>query len=220
MNDQEELSDDEIEKKHKARVFCFVDETEIAEFDRSYLAMINDLRKQRTSIYIDDNNVLHYIHGAKWVHVGRDEEDGPSLHTLSTEWTIPFRALADNDLTLLETCLIKTVDALCAQFAHSIYSIVGAAAEKIGNVVSTNETGSNAQSFLEMLKRIEFGVDRNGNVSLPQLHVGPEMADKLLAELKAQPPEFGEEVERVKAERTELALRKEAERKAKFKAIA
>lgn len=218
MSDQEELSDDEIEKKRKARVFCFVDDAEIAGFDRAYMAMMNELRKRRTSMYIDENNVLQYIHGANWVRAGRDEDDGPAMQTLSTEWTVPFKALADNDLALIEDGLNKTVEALSAQFARSIYSVVGAAAEKVGNVVSRSETGSNAQSFLEMLKKIEFGVDRDGNVSLPQMHVGPDMGEKLLEELKAQPPEFSEEVERVKAERTQLALQKEAERKAKFKA--
>ncbi len=104
--------------------------------------------------------------------------------------------------------------------SRHIYSVVGAAAEKVGNVVSNSETGSSAQSFLQMLKKIEFSVDREGNVSLPQMHVGPDMGKKLLEELSAQPPEFSEEVERVKAERTELALHKEAERKSKFKVAA
>jgi hypothetical protein len=219
MSDQKELSEEEIEKKRKARVFCFVDDEEIAGFDHAYLVMMNDLRKRQTSIYFDDSNVLHYIHGANWVRAGRDDA-GPAMQTLSTEWSIPFKALADNDLTLIEAGLHQTVEALSAQFAHSIYSVVGAAAEKVGNVVSNKDTGSNAQSFLEMLKKIEFGVDRDGNVSLPQMHVGPDMGEKLLEELKAQPPEFSEEVERVKAERTKLALQKEAERKAKFKATA
>ena len=106
---------------------------------------------------------------------------------------------------------------MSGQFARSIYSVVGAAAERVGNVVSNKETGSTAQSFLAMLKKIEFGVDRDGNVSLPQVHVGPDMAEKMINELQSQPPEFGEEVERVKAQRSEQALQKEAERKAKFK---
>lgn len=218
MSDQEGLCQDELEKKRNARVFCFVDDAEIAGFDRAYMVMMNDLRKRRTDMYINEDNVLQYIHGANWVCAGRGKDNEPAMQTLSTEWAVPFKALADNDLTWIEAGLHKTVEALSAQFAHSIYSVVGAAAEKVGNVVSNKETGSNAQSFLEMLKKIEFGVDRDGNVSLPQIHVGPDMGEKLLEELKAQPPEFSEEVERVKAERTELALQKEAERKAKFKA--
>jgi hypothetical protein len=218
VDDHEEPSHEKIEKRRKARVFCFVDNAESAGFDRAYISMMNDLRKCQTSMYISENNVLQYIHGANWVRAGRDKDDAPAMQTLSTEWTIPLKALADNDLALIEAGLYKVVEELSGQFARSIYSVVGAAAEKVGNIVSNEETGSNAQSFIEMLKKIEFGVDRDGNVSLPQMHVGPEMGEKLLAELMAQPPEFGEEVERVKAERTALALQKEAERKAKFKA--
>jgi hypothetical protein len=68
-----------------------------------------------------------------------------------------------------------------------------------------------------MLKKVEFGVDREGNVCLPEMHVAPDMAEKIVNELKSQPPEYSAEVERLKAERSEQALQKEAERKAKFK---
>ncbi|WP_334655834.1 hypothetical protein [Sphingomonas panaciterrae] len=218
MDDHEELNQEKIEKMRASRVFCFVDDAQINGFDRAYMVMMNELRKRQTEMFIDENNVLQYIHGGNWVRPGHDDDDAPAMQTLSSEWTIPFVALADNDLTLIEAGLSKNVEELSGQFIRSIYSVVGAAAEKVGNIVSNKDTGSSAQSLLEMLRKIEFGVDRDGKVSFPQIHVGPDMGEKLLAELEAQPPEFGEEVERVKAERMALALQKEAERKAKFKA--
>jgi hypothetical protein len=217
MSDPIEVTEEEIEKRRNARVFCFVDDDKIRGFDRAYTMLMRELHKRQTSMYVNEDNILHYNHGANWIRSAREDDEGPQMQTLSTEWSIPFQSIVDNDLSLIETGLRNAVESLSAQFARSIYSVVGAAAERVGNVVSEKETGSGAQSFLEMLKKIEFGVDRDGNVSLPEMHVGPDMAEKLINELKSQPPEFGEEVERVKAERSELALQKEAERKAKFK---
>jgi hypothetical protein len=217
MSDLVEITAEEIEKRRNARVFCFVDDEEIQGFDRAYRLMLRELHKRQTSMYMNEDNILHYSHGANWVRSAREDDEGPKMQTLSTEWSIPHQSIVDNDLSLITSSLQNAAESLSAQFSRSIYSVVGAAAERVGNVVSNKETGSTAQSFLEMLKKIEFGVDREGNVSLPQMHVGPDMAEKLINELKSQPPEFSEEVERVKAERSELALQKEAERKAKFK---
>jgi hypothetical protein len=217
MSDPVEVTEEEIEKRRNARIFCFVDNEEIQGFDRTYTMMMRKLHKRQTSMYMEEGNILYYNHGTNWIRSAREDDDGPQMQALSTEWSISFQSIVDNDLSLIETGLRNAVDSLSAQFARSIYSVVGAAAERVGNVVSDKETGSTARSFLEMLKKIEFGVDREGNVSLPAMHVGPEMAEKLMNELKSQPPEFSEEVERVKAERSELAIQKEAERKAKFK---
>lgn len=208
-----------LEKRVSSRVCCFVDDDEIHGFDNAYMRMMRELHKRQTSMYIKEDNVLHYQHGANWIRSAREGHEGPQMQTFSTEWSMPFQSIVDHDLSLIESGLWNAVNELSAQFAESIYHVVGAAAERVGNVVSNTETGSTAKSFLEMLKRIEFGVDRDGNVSLPEMHVGSNMAEKLINELKSQPPEFSEEVERVKAERSNLALQKEAERKAKFRAV-
>jgi hypothetical protein len=218
VTDPNDISDDEIQKRRNARVLCFVDENEIEAFDRAYVTMMRELHKRRISMYVNEDNVLHYSHGANWIRSAREDDEGLQMETLSTEWSTPHQSILENDLSLITTSLRDAVESLSAQFARSIYGVVDAAAERVGNIVSDLETGSTAKSFLEMLKKIEFGVDRDGNVSLPSMHVGPGMAEKLLNELESQPPEFSEEVERIKAERTELALKKEAERKAKFKA--
>lgn len=192
MSDQVEVTEEEIEKRRNARVFCFVDDEEIQGFDGAYALMMRELHKRQTSMYMNEDNILHYRHGANWIRSARKDDAGPQMQTLSTEWSIPHQSIVDNDLKLIETGLRNAVESLSAQFARNIYSVVGAAAERVGNVVSNKETGSTAQSFLEMLKKIEFRVDKEGNVSLPQIHVGSDMAEKLMNELKSQPIEFSE----------------------------
>jgi hypothetical protein len=79
------------------------------------------------------------------------------MHTISAEWTIPFKDIADNDLNLIARTILPMNDEMEKQFAINMYAVVGAAAEKVGNVVSARAAGSFSQSMLEMFKKIELG---------------------------------------------------------------
>jgi hypothetical protein len=103
------------------------------------------------------------------------------------------------------------------QFIEMLYTTISASAEATGNVIDAKAAGSIAASFLEMLKKIELAVDRNGEVKMPEIHVAPALGRKMIAELEAQPPEFREQVERVKAEKMASAFEREKERKERFK---
>jgi hypothetical protein len=67
-----------------------------------------------------------------------------------------------------------------------------------------------------MLEKIEFGVDRDGNVTLPQIHAAPNVVDEIHRVLTSQGPDFERRVERVKREKIKAALKKEESRKARF----
>ena len=99
--------------------------------------------------------------------------------------------------------------------ARMLYETVSAACEESGQVVDGRDIPF-PQAFLEGFKKIELGVDRNGNVSMPEFHVG---SLDMVKQLEAMPPEFQAEVERVKAEKIAKALEVEAERKKKFKRV-
>jgi hypothetical protein len=217
MGDEMEVTDDEIQKRRDARIFCFVDDEETQRFDLAHLKMLRELHKRYVSLFVNENNNFGYTHGTNWISPTPEGDAEAQMQTFSTEWSIPKQGIVDNDLSLIDSLMMDAVESLNAQFAKGIYGVAEAAAQGAGNVLSDKETGSTALSFLEMLKRIEFGVDRDGKVSLPQIHAGPGVVEKMMAELSSQPPEFSEEVERVKAERSKLALQKEAERKARFK---
>lgn len=167
--------------------------------------------------FVSEHNILRMNHGGSWVHTARDQEPDTTMHTISAEWMIPFKDVADNDLSLIARTILPLNEEMEKQFALNIYGVVGAAAEKVGNVVDAKAEGSLAQSMLEMFRRIEIGVDRDGNISMPQLHVGPEMADRLAKELQSIPPEMEAEIELLKAAKVEAALAREADRKAKFR---
>ena len=71
--------------------------------------------------------------------------------------------------------------------------------------------------MLEMFRKIEIDVDRDGNVSMPQIHVGSDMYERVTTEMQNVPTELAAEFEQVKAEKIRLAHEREVARKAKFK---
>lgn len=199
------------------RIFCFDSGEDDRAFENSVTSLIQRMQKRSRDKFISDENTLRMNHGITWVHAASDPESDTSMHTISAELTIPFKDIAENDLSLILRTIQPINESMEQQFAQNVYGVIGAAAEKVGNVVDARASGSFANSILEMFRKIELGVDRDGNISMPQIHVGPEMFKRISEELKNVPPEIEMEIERVKAGKIETALNKELERKRKFK---
>ena len=199
------------------RIRCFERPADDEAFERSVTALIARLQERSRKTFVSEHNVLRMNHGSNWVHSARNPEPDTSMHTLSSEWTIPFKDIAENDLGLISRIILPVSEEMDKQFAQNMYGVVGAAAQKIGNVVDAKTAGSFGASMLEMFRKLELGVDRDGNVSMPQMHVGPDLYARLPEEMSKVPPEINAEIERVKAEKIQDALNREVERKAKFK---
>jgi hypothetical protein len=69
---------------------------------------------------------------------------------------------------------------------------------------------------MAMLEKIEFGIDKDGTVILPEIHVSPEFGDRMMAALENTSQEYKDRIEAVKTRKTAEALGRETERKAKF----
>lgn len=213
--------DDDPDADDKAiddpRIFCFEHPKDLAAFELSVTKLIGRLHEREQSMFVSPHNVLRMNHGSQWVHSARAPEPDTSMHSISTEWLIPFKDIADNDLSLIARSIQPVSEDMSRQFAQRMYGVVSAAAESAGNVVDAKIAGSVTASLIEMMSKIELGVDRDGNVSMPQIHVGPEAYDKLAKALKNMEPEVAAELERLKEEKSQQALQREAERRAKFR---
>lgn len=199
------------------RFRCFERAADEQAFETSVASLLGKMQASSRRMFVSEQNILRMNHGGTWVHAASDPEPDTSMHTISAEHVIPYKDIADNDLSLIARSILPLNEEIEKQFALNMYGLIGAAADKVGNVVDAKATGSFAASMLEMLRKIEFGVGRDGAVSMPQIHVGPGMAERLAEELKNVPPEIEAEIQQVKAEKVQQALDREAERKAKFK---
>jgi hypothetical protein len=204
-------------KPDDPRIHCFERPADNEAFERSVVALMVKLQEKSRKTFVSEHNVLRINHGSNWVHSARNPEPDTTMHTLSSEWTIPFKDIAENDLGLIGRTILPVSEEMDKQFAQNMYGVVGAAAQKVGNVVDAKAAGSFGASMLEMFRKLELGVDRDGNVSMPQMHVGPDLYARLPEEMSKVSREINAEIERVKAEKIQDALDREAERKAKFK---
>jgi hypothetical protein len=201
------------------RIVCFERPEDEKAFEGSVIRLVVQLNERSRETLVSRQNVMRMNHGRNWVHSAREPEPATSMHSISAEWLIPFKEIADNDLGLIGRTILPMSEEMSRQFAQHMYGVVGAAAERVGNVVSAENASSVSRSLIEMMSKIELGIDRDGNVSMPQIHAGTEAHAKLVAELENMKPEVAAELERLRLEKTREALDREAERRAKFRKI-
>lgn len=204
-------------EKIDPRIICFDDPHAAEIFEKSVSRLIGALAEQSQSMYLHEENVLRMNHGETWVRSARATDSDATMHRISAEWTIPYKNIADNDLSLIARSVLPVSEEMQKQFARNVYGVVGAAAVKVGNVVDATASGSIAESFVEMMSKVELGVGRDGTVSMPQLHLHPSMFDRVKAAMDTISPELEAELERLKAVKTREAYAREDARKAKFK---
>jgi hypothetical protein len=185
---------------------------EVRAFSRSFSAMVRELVRDNSPI--SEQNELRLTHGRTWDHSQGTGEG--EMQTISAEMSVKFADLMEGRLEALRETARNVADQMNGHFYRMMYQTISESAEKVGNVVSAKDAGSFAAGFIEMFRRIEFGVDRDGQVRMPEIHVGPDMVEKFHGELLSQPPEYHAEIERLKKEKTEAALERERERKARF----
>lgn len=138
------------------------------------------------------------------------------MQTYSHEITVKLDDVLEGDLSLLETKINELAEQFHRSFVQSMFSMIDRSCEATGNTV--NARGKEFPvSFMEMLEKIEFGVDRNGEVSIPSITVGSrKMGEEMLAKLEAQDEAYKSKIEKIQKQKTEAALTREAERKSKF----
>lgn len=207
----------DAQEKSDPRIFCFERVDEEEAFELSVMKLVARLQERSRKMFVSEQNVLRMNHGGSWVHAAREPEPDTTMHTLSAEWVIPFKDVAENDLALIGRTILPMNEELEKQFAQNMYGVIGAAAESVGNVVDAQAAGSFSQSMIEMFSKIELGVDRDGNVNMPQIHAGSAAYERIVSEAQNMPPEVEAEIEKIKATKVQEALGREAERKSKFK---
>lgn len=194
----------------------FIDDIGAAAFSTAFTLMLATLQKEIVSQYISPGNTRRFRHGGDWNHPGTPEAIGNGMQTHSAEVETTFQDLIDNDLGAIARTAQHLSETMHQQFAQMLYSTLGAACDLAGNTVDAKAEGSLEQAFMSVIEKIQFSADKNGKVTLPEVHVAPDTAARMIAALEAASPEYKERLEILKARKIEEALEREVERKAKF----
>lgn len=176
--------------------------------------VVKQLRKSQHA-YVDPRNVQRFLHGRSWQsHQSYDPDQVSELERHQHQMNIEFDDIILRRLEIIENTLNKLSSEMAETFIKSLYSTVSETCDKYGNVVNAGKEP--ARAFIEMLEKIEFGVDRNGNVSIPQIHAGTAAIETFRRDETMNSIEFGDKVAKIKETKSAEALEKEAARKAKF----
>lgn len=166
--------------------------------------------------YVSRQNVQMFSHGGAWqAHHSYDPDRVSETKTLGHETKLDLDDIVLGRLIVIERTLDEIVNSMEASFAKSFYEMISGVCEEHGNVVASGL--SLGEQFLQALETIEFSVDRDGNVNLPEFRVGMGMAERLKNDPSVNSPELLARVDAVTEMKTAQALEKEAARKAKFR---
>ena len=187
------------------------------QFTSDFYKLIGDLYTKKVNAILDPRNVQRLCHGISWrTHSGDEEAKKEStMQQHQLEHSVKFEDVVQHKLELIPATIQTIVTGMESELMRSLYATLSKSTEKSGNVVDAKQHGSMRAAFLEMLRKIEFGVDENGNVSLPEIHVGP--GNPLQLELEKGGPAFKAQVDALIKEKSEAALKREDERTSKFK---
>ncbi|MFL4595856.1 hypothetical protein ACJ6WI_01130 [Stenotrophomonas maltophilia] len=187
------------------------------EFMDAFTQTLAEAHREATQKFVSGKNVHHLRHGAGWrLWSASERSDSDSFKVHSTEIQTSLEDIADHSVEGLATAMRRAKEEMEAQFAVSFYGVISDTCESSGNVVSAGSQTSLAETFYETIDKVEFGVDRFGNVQLPALHAGKEVIGKMLHALETAPDDFKKKFEELKERKTQEALRREMERKARF----
>jgi hypothetical protein len=196
--------------------------------DEEVYRIVSDLLRVKNSTLIDPNNTFDYAHGRSWTHVdaATGKENVGEFVEHQAEVSISTDKIINNDASVIIEFVQQMAEQMHAQFARSVYEMVGEAAESVGNVAHIEQTpgltgvedaAQVRRSLSAMFEKLELGVDEYGVVSYPQLHIHPSN-QRIISAL--QVPETEEEaraVDEVQRKKEAEAMGREAERLRRFR---
>jgi hypothetical protein len=188
-------------------------------FMRSFIEQVGDRVRIEQQKYVAKSNIQFFNHGLRWQsHNSSAPDEVSSLKKFSHETSFPIDDIMSYRLDLISEKVEELSQNMAITFARELFQTVSSSCEKSGNIVEGHQR-TPAQSFLEVLERVEFGVNRDGEPVLPSLHLGPEAFNAFKNDPIMQNPEFQRRVQEIKTAKIEAARLREAERLSKFKKV-
>ncbi|WP_148041037.1 hypothetical protein [Montanilutibacter psychrotolerans] len=186
------------------------------EFMEAFSEKIGEAQKAATSSFVSNANIHRLRHGASWNIDPTGSSERESFEIISAEFVVRLSDIANNDISALARAINEISEAMHGAFAKRMYSVIGQAAESVGNSVSAKDHASLSDAMYAAIEKVQFASDRFGRVTPPTMHVSPETG-RQLNELEAKSsPETKARFEALLAAKTQAAIDAEVVRKGRF----
>jgi hypothetical protein len=186
-------------------------------FMRSFVKEVATLVKEEQKMFISETNVHSFNHGRHWQsHNSSNPDEVSTLQHVSNEITVEKSDIVQYNVEALTRTARDLAGAITSSFLTEMYATVGKACDANGQVVN-GKGKSTGEQFIEILEKLEFGVDRNGLPVLPDIHVGPDGLAAFKKDPSLQDPEIKSRIDEVTERKKKEALERERARLAKYR---
>jgi hypothetical protein len=173
--------------------------------------LVGEMVAERVNPMISDRNTLHFFHGCNFsTTTGSGPEEFQELCLLVP---FPVEALKENKTSVL----VRITTELAEKFAEGQKKRLFEVVDKVGNTISATTERPLIESFVEMAKSIDYFVGEDGRINTPSLFLNPQVANRILPELKAQESQYVGEFEKIHNQKTVEAYAREKVRISKFR---
>lgn len=163
------------------------------------------------------DNVQRFSHGGSWQsHHSYAPDRVDRMQTLEHETRLRLEDIMDGRLEVIENTVEDISRSMAASYAKAFYQMLSDTCEESGNVID-GSTGSLGEQMLKAIEQVEYSVDRDGQVSLPEFRMHPTLAKRLHSDPSLQDPVLLARAEEIKQLKIAQALAEEASRKSKFR---
>ncbi len=169
---------------------------------------------------ISAQNVCNMPHGHGWTfQQQRKEGFAPEtgefkLH--STEVRFHTDRILSNDLNVVQELILEMAQRMYDEFEQSVLREVQETCVRFEQVTNVPKGESLADGILASLADIHASVDADGNVSLPQMMLTPDLIERLQMELIIRGKELERKAAEIRAKTEQDARDRETERLAKY----
>ncbi|WP_278387266.1 hypothetical protein [Pseudomonas oryzihabitans] len=190
-------------------------DVEASQVMRSFADEVKTTLRKRQETLINTGSIQYFQHGMTWQsHHSYDPDLVAEVQSYEDSINIQFEDVILGKTDIVQQKIKELADTMSRSFSKSFFTTISDTCETHGNVVDA--ASGLAVAFIEMLEKIEFSVDRDGNVSLPQIFGGHGLLEMLSQNKEMNTEEYKSKVEEITQRKSQEALQREISRKAKF----
>jgi len=184
---------------------------------RSFAKEVHERMKAEQSQFISAANVQSFNHGIQWQsHNSSNPDDVSTMQSLRNEIAIDVSDLVSYKISALEATIRGLTSSMIESFLREMYATAGKACEASGQSVD-GKGKSFGETFIEILEKLEFGVDREGKPVMPDIHVGPDGFEKIKNDPSIHSPEIKLRIDEITERKQREAVERERARRGKYK---
>jgi hypothetical protein len=193
--------------------YGFPQETKL--FAKEVMRELARKMEELRAVLFSARNIMHYNHGTTWRALHSFEPERPGeLQEASAEMIVKYEEVLAGDYGLMEAKIHELATKMNDVVVRGAFREIERVTAETDQVVVHKKGNNPVDSFIEVIQKIEFGVDESGQISRPHLVTGPN--NPMLEALKVMTDEQKKKIEEITRVKEAAALAKERERKAKF----